>query len=74
VLAAAVATVRANLFAAVGDAAASFRLIVLLGYRPRLVASITAPHHSDGFGLDGVFGTDGADRAAELAPFGQAKP
>ena len=72
-LAAAVATVRAGLLAAVGDAAASFGLIVLLGYRPRLVARITAPHHSDGFALDGVFGTDGADGAAELAPVGQAE-
>ena len=72
-LAAAVATVRAGLLAAVGDAAASFGLIVLLGYLPRLVARITAPHHSDGFALDGVFGTDGADGAAELAPVGQAE-
>ena len=65
------ATVRASLFAAVRNADASFGLIVLVRDSPVAVALVAAPRNRHRFGLDGVFWTDRADRATELAAVGQ---
>ena len=66
------AAVRAGLFAAVGNADASFWRIVLVSDSPVAVALVAAPRNRHRFGLDGVFWTDRADRATELAAVGQA--
>lgn len=70
----ATATVRAGLFPAVRNAAATFRLIVVVSDRPFAVALVAAPHHRHGFGFDRVLRTHRSDFAAELASVGQTKP